>query len=298
MSLSTLRTLRIGGPFHNIIGPPLLGLFPSLKGLHLEGPAINECVGVDLASPVVPIRIFQLQALSILGCTNEWGQRIVDDLVAAGCINSLRTLDLRVDPKFSLLNLCGLFRAVGGSLRELSLNMKYGSGIVFCASIITGSLLMRQKGDGNIRWGEMNLHLCTSLQTLKFSRENVRFPWDHDLRTHFEDILRVIKTLGQSPIRDVAVCVAGERTSGLQTHIKESHWQEMQSLLLSMRTIRSLTFLDDISEWDPALHTDDALIPGSSWVPLPEEVEDVFASHLPSLVEEGIFKHASRGEWS
>ncbi|KAJ3485251.1 hypothetical protein NLI96_g5078 [Meripilus lineatus] len=301
ISSSTLQTLRIGGPFHYIISRPLLGLFPSLKELHLEGPAalcFNEVDVVDPAPLATPFRSFRLETLSILGYTNKWARRSVDDLAAAGCLGNLRTLNLRVDDSFTLLNFRGVFRTISKSLKELSLCMKFGSGIVFCSSNLSGSYLsICPKGDANIPWEAMNLHLCTSLQTLKFSIDAIPFLWSHQLRRIFEDILRVIKTLDQSPIRDVVICVAGEYPLYLKRDIEESHWEKMQTILLSMPTIRSLTFYGDISEWDPALLTEEDLIPGSAWVPLPEVVEDEFASHLPYLVEEGIFKHASRGEW-
>ncbi|KAJ3485252.1 hypothetical protein NLI96_g5079 [Meripilus lineatus] len=302
-SLSTLETLRIGSPFSNTISRPLLGWFPSLKELHLLGysPNYEDYDDTDLAPIPLPTRSFkfQLQVLSARCDTDVPVQGTVDDLAAGGCLSGLRTLDLG-DP--DLLDFGGVLRAANGSLRELSLDLRDNPGIVFCNSICSGLCLICRK-DGmrirerHIQCEEMNLQMCTSLETLQFSIEVIFCTGNHHLRPDFEDILSIVRILNRSPIRDVTIRIGGEDPTTLAEHLEAFHWEEMQDLLLSMPTTRSLTFLCHTIAWDPDLLTAEGLNPESAWVPLPEVVEDEFASHLPYLVEKGVFKHAPRGEW-
>lgn len=131
---------------------------------------------------------------------------------------------------------------------------------------------MRQKGYSCVRWEGTNLHICTLLQTLKFSIKNTGFMDSHHLRQSLENILQVIEILNQSLIRDVTICIDGEYYSSLADHLEASHCEEMETLLFSMPTIRSLTFLGDIAAWGFDLHTAEDLIleieEGITWVPL------------------------------
>ncbi|KAJ3485266.1 hypothetical protein NLI96_g5080 [Meripilus lineatus] len=283
-SFSTLQTLRVGGPFPSVVSRTLFGWFPSLKELHLFGYTPTFLDDDDYFDPTPsPIRGFRLQVLSAGDYTDESVQGTLGDLVAGGCLSSLRTLDLGVDEGFDLLGFGDVLRAINGSLRELSLNIPFNP------------------GDMRIQWEEMNLQKCTSLETLKFSIEVVSFMENRHLRPNFEDVLRIIRILNQSPIRDVTICIEGEYPTTLAGHLEEHHWEEMQTLLLSMPAIRSLTFLGDIAAWDLDLITEEDLMKENDernkWVPLPKRIEDRFASHLPRLLEEGILKYAPREEW-